>query len=131
MMGLRAFSVGVAVAVIGVCAPPAWGAFPGRDGDLVIASSGGLELVAPATGAARLICSDALVCGHPARPGFSPNGQAIAFLDTTSRRPVVVAADGSCLWCLPGKPLTTLTGSEPAFTPGDQGSRSLGTACRR
>src|SRR6516225_1749335 len=116
-MGWRAFSVGVAVAVTGVCASPAWGAFPGRDGDLVVASGGGLELVSPATGAASSICSDVLLCGHPAQPAFSPNGKAIAFRDTTSRRLVVVAADGSCLWCLLGTPLTTLTGSAAAFTP--------------
>jgi hypothetical protein len=107
--------------MIGVSASPAWGAFPGRDGDLVVATGGGLELVVPATGAASAICSDVLVCGHPAQPSFSPNGQAIAFVDTTSNRPVVVAADGSCLWCLPGRPLTTLIGSDAAFTPGGQG----------
>jgi WD40-like Beta Propeller Repeat len=117
-MGMRAFSVGVAVAVVGVCASPAWGAFRGRDGDLVVASGAGLELVSPATGTARSICSGVLVCGHPARPAFSPNGRAIAFLDTTSRRAVVVAANGSCLWCLLGRPLTARTGSVPAFMPG-------------
>jgi hypothetical protein len=31
---------------IGVCASPAWGAFPGRNGDLVVATGGGLQLVA-------------------------------------------------------------------------------------
>jgi hypothetical protein len=113
--------LGVAVAVMGVCASPAWGAFPGRDGDLVVATGGGLELVAPATGAARPICTSVVLCGHPAQPRFSPNGRAIAFVDATSHRPVVVAADGSCLWCLVGAPLTTVSGNEPAFTPGGQG----------
>jgi hypothetical protein len=78
LIRMRAFALGVTVAVIGVCASPAWGAFPGRDGDLVVATGGGLELVVPATGAASAICSDVLVCGHPAQPSFSPNGQAIA-----------------------------------------------------
>src|ERR1039458_4715722 len=121
VMGWRAFVLGVAVAVMSVCASPAWGAFPGRDGDLVVATGGGLELVAPATAAARSICSSVVLCGHPAQPSFSPNGRAIAFVDRSSHRPVVVAADGSCLWCLLGAPLRTVTGSEPAFTPGGQG----------
>ena len=110
----------MAVAVVGVCVSPARGAFPGRDGDLVVATGGGLELLVPATGAARSICTSVDLCGHPALPSFSANGQAIAFVDAASHRPVVVAADGSCLWCLLGAPLTTLTGSQPAFTPGGQ-----------
>ena len=110
----------VVVAAVGVCASPAWGAFRGRDGDLVVATGAGLELVAPGTGAASSICTDVALCGHPAQPIVSPNGRAIAFVDTASGRPVVIAADGSCLWCLMGAPLTSLTGSEPAFTPGGQ-----------
>jgi hypothetical protein len=106
----------VVVAMIAVCASPAWGAFPGRDGDLVVATASGLELVVPATGAATPICRDVVLCGHPARPSFSPNGRAIAFVDTTSHRPVVLAADGSCLWCLLGTALTGATGSAAAFT---------------
>jgi hypothetical protein len=121
MVRMRAFVLGVVVAVVGVCASPAWGAFPGRDGDLVVVTGGGLELVAPGTGAARSICTGVVLCGHPTQPHFSPSGRAIAFVDGTSRRPVVVAADGSCLWCLLGARLTSLTGSEPAFTPGGQG----------
>jgi WD40-like Beta Propeller Repeat len=113
--------LGVVVAAIGVGAPPAWGAFPGRDGELAVATGNGLELVEPATGIASLICSDVLLCGRPAQPAFSPNGQAIVFVDRTSGRPVVVAADGSCLWCLLGAPLTGRIGSEPAFMPGGQG----------
>ncbi len=111
----------VVVAVMSVCASPAWGAFPGRDGDLAVATGGGLELVVPGTGAARSICTSVVLCGHPAQPSFSPNGRAIAFVDAASDRPVVVAADGSCLWCLLGAPLTTVTGSEPAFTHGGRG----------
>ena len=119
-MGPRAFVLGVVVAAIGVSAPPAWGAFPARDGDLVVATANGLELVASGTGAASSICTDVVLCGHPAEPSVSPNGRAIAFVDTVSRRPVVIAADGSCLWCLMGEPLTTLTGSGPTFAPGGQ-----------
>ena len=121
LMGSRAFVLVVVVAVMSVCASPAWGAFPGRDGDLAVATSGGLELVVPGTGAARSICTSVVLCGHPAQPSFSPNGRAIAFVDAASDRPVVVAADGSCLWCLLGAPLTTVTGSEPAFTHSGRG----------
>jgi hypothetical protein len=120
-MGWKAFVLGVGVAVMSVCAPPAWGAFSGRDGDLVVATGGGLELVVPGMGAARSICTSVVLCGHPAQPRFSPNGRAIAFVDAASDRPVVITADGSCLWCLLGAPLTTVTGSEPAFTVGGQG----------
>jgi WD40-like Beta Propeller Repeat len=118
---MRACLLGVAVAVIGVCASPAWGAFPGRDGDLVVATGAGLELVAPGTGTARSICTSVVLCGRPTQPSFSPNGRAIAFVDQTSHRTVVVAADGSCLWCLLGARPTSLTGAEPTFTPGGQG----------
>jgi hypothetical protein len=117
---MRAFVLGVVVAVMSVCVSPAWGAFPGRDGDLVVATAGGLELVSPATGAASSICTSAVLCGQPTQPHFSPNGRAIAFVDTATHRPVVIAADGSCLWCLLGAPLTTLTGSEPAFVAGSR-----------
>jgi hypothetical protein len=103
-----------------VGAGPARAAFPGRDGDLVVASSGGLELVSPATGAASSICTSVVLCGRPAQPHFSANGRAIAFVDTTSGRPVVIASDGSCLWCLLGTRLTALTGSELAFVAGSR-----------
>jgi hypothetical protein len=71
------------------------GTFPGRDGDLVVATGAGLELVVPATGVASAVCSNVLVCRDPAQPSFSPNGQAIAFVDRTSGRPT--AASGSSL----------------------------------
>jgi len=48
------------------------------------------------------------------------SGVAIAFVDRTSERPVVIAADGSCLWCLLGTRLTALTGSDPVFTASGQ-----------
>ena len=130
-MGPRACALGVVVAVIGVCASPARGAFPGGDGDLVVATGGGLELVAPASGAVSPICTSVALCGQPAQPRFSPNGRAIAFVDRTSGRPVVVAADGSCLWCLVGARLTSLTGTEPAFTPGGAGVTVAGNGLWR
>jgi hypothetical protein len=123
--------LGVALAAIVMWAPPALGAFPGRDGDLVVATGGGLELVVPATGASSSLCPDVLICGHPAQPSFSPNGLAIAFVDTTSHRPVVIAADGSCLWCLLGTPLTNVTGSRPAFTAGGRAVTMVGSGVWR
>ena len=120
MIRMRACVLGVVVAVISVCASPAWGAFPGRNGDLVVGTGAGLELVAPGTGAARSICTGVVLCGHPAQPSVSPNGRAIVFVDGTSHRPVVIASDGSCLWCLVGAPLTSVTGSEPSFMTGGQ-----------
>jgi hypothetical protein len=110
----------VVATVLGVFAPVAWGAFPGRDGDLVVATASGLELVSPATGAARPICTEVVLCGDPEQPVFSPNGRAIAFVDARSGRLVVVGADGSCLWCLIGPPLTAAAGIAPAFMPGGQ-----------
>jgi hypothetical protein len=119
-MGLRALVLAVLVAALAVFAPVAWGAFPGRDGDLVVATGGGLELVSPVTGAAQPICTQEALCGQPTQPNVSPNGQAIAFLDATSGRLVVVSADGSCLWCLLGPHLTSVVGGRPAFMPGGQ-----------
>jgi hypothetical protein len=110
--------VAIAVSAFCVWGSPAWASFPGRDGNLVVATGSGLELVNPATGTTSSICTDAVLCGDPTEPRFSPDGRAIVFVDSGTRRPVVVAADGSCLWCLLGARLTTLTGSEPAFVPG-------------
>ncbi len=116
VMGPRALALGIVACVIGMCATPASAAFPGRDGKLVVATGTGLELVAPATGAAIAICTNATLCGRPTQPRFSPNGRAITFIDATSHRLVVVAAGGSCLWCLLGARLTTISGTRPAFT---------------
>ena len=96
------------------------GRFRDVDGELVVATGSGVELVAPGTGAAEPICTEVVLCGHPAQPRVSPNGRAIAFVDTASGRAVVVAPDGSCLWCLLGAPLTRLVGSDPGFTPGGE-----------
>jgi WD40-like Beta Propeller Repeat len=117
-VGSRAIVLGVVAAALGVWAVPAWGASGTRNGDLVVATGKGLELVNAATGAARPICTDVTLCGHPVQPSFSPNGRAIVFIDRASHRPVVIAADGSCLWCRLGPPLTKLTGSAPAFMAG-------------
>ena len=47
LMGSRAFVLVVVVAVMSVCASPAWGAFPGRDGDLAVATAAGLSWSCP------------------------------------------------------------------------------------
>lgn len=114
------FGVVTVLAVLLALAGTAQAAFPGRDGDLVVATSSGLEIVDPSTGASSTICNDAVVCGHPAQPRFSPNGEAIAFIDSRTSRAVVIAPDGSCLWCLVGPPLTTRSASKPAFTASGQ-----------
>lgn len=64
---------------------------------------------------AHRICTSERLCGHPATPRFSPNGRGIAFVDGQTGRLGVVAPDGTCLWCLVGKPLTTLRGRGPMF----------------
>lgn len=107
-----------AIAIVGWLAGPAQAAFPGRNGLLAVQPStgGGLILVEPnGTGATR-ICEQQILCGIPAEPRWSPNGHAIAFVDAASSRVGVVAPDGTCLWCLLGPPLTTLRGTEPAFS---------------
>jgi hypothetical protein len=119
-MGPRAIVFVVLVAALGVWAPSASASFPGHNGDLVVQTVNGLELVNPAAGVASPVCAAAVLCGHPTRPHFSANGQAIAFVDAATHRPVVVGSDGSCLWCLVGVPLTRLTGSESAFVRGGQ-----------
>jgi WD40 repeat protein len=111
--------VGVMAAVL---APSALAAFPGTNGLLVIAPAhgGGLQLIDPHGHGLRQICTDPGLCGSPAAPHFSPNGQQITFGDRSSGRPVVVAADGTCLWCLLGPRLNRLAGATPAYKPGGQ-----------
>jgi hypothetical protein len=111
----------LAVTIVLCACPAAFAAFPGRNGELAVQplTGGGIELVhANGTGAHR-ICTDALLCGRPVHPRFSANGQAIAFADGRSHRIAVVAADGTCLWCLLGAPLTSVAGSDPSFAGND------------
>ncbi len=115
-MGKRLILLSVVFAVFAISASSAWGAFPGRNGELVVATHNGVELVSPSTGRVTPVCTSAVLCGRPVQPRFSPNGQAIAFIDSRTSRLVVVAPDGSCLWCLLGARLTSRTGSRPAFT---------------
>jgi hypothetical protein len=111
-MGLLA-----AIAAVGLSAAPALAAFPGGNGELAVqpVTGGGVDLVSPTTGTAHEVCSDVTLCGTPTDPHFSPNGRALVFTDAASHRIVVTDSGGSCLWCLLGTPLTSVTGSGAAF----------------
>ena len=98
------------------------------DGGVLVAESlggGGLVLVDPSTGLNSPICDDPTVCGHPGQPTWSPNGRAIAFIDSSRSRVGVLDADGACLWCMGATPLTTLTAAIPRSPPTAGRSRSL------
>jgi hypothetical protein len=79
----------------------------------------GLVLAAPDGTAAVRICTHASLCGAPSAPRYSPNGQAIAFVDGHTGRPVIIAADGGCLWCLGSSRLAAGRGSDVAFVAND------------
>ena len=108
--------------MVAVLAPSALAAFPGTNGLLVIAPAHGpgLQLIDAHGHGLRQICTDPGLCGSPAAPHFSPNGQQITFGDSKSKRPVIVATDGTCLWCLLGPRLSPLAGSTPAYKAGGQ-----------
>jgi hypothetical protein len=107
---------------------PAWGGCPGRNGNLAVqpVDGGGLLVVAPQGGRVHHICVDVLLCGVPVGPRWSPDGREIVFADTSSSRVGIVAATGECLWCLLGRPLSTLHVGRPAFTA-DGGAVTLAT----
>jgi Tol biopolymer transport system component len=112
----RLVAAAAAVISLATCAS-ARAAFPGGNGDLAIqtVSGGGIELVQPDGAGGRRICTDRTLCGYPRRPRFSPNGRTIVFTDAASTAIEMVAPDGTCLWCLAGKPLTTGFGYAAAF----------------
>lgn len=93
-------------------------AFPGRNGLLAVQprSGAGIVLVAPDGSRVRRICTNALLCGRPVAPRFSPDGRAIVFDDARSLQIAIVGTDGNCLWCLLGRPLTQGFGHDPAFS---------------
>ena len=99
---------------------PALGAFPGRNGLLVgqPAVGSGLVLLDARGGGERRVCGSVVLCGHPIAPRWSPDGRDIVFADRASSRLGIVAADGTCLWCLLGARLSSVPGSRPAFTSG-------------
>lgn len=96
-------------------------AFPGRNGVLAVVPlhGNGLILATAAGAGARRICTDPALCGRPGVPRFAPDGQDIVF-DAGGGRPVVVAADGTCMWCLLGAPLSHGHAAWPAFRPSGQ-----------
>jgi Tol biopolymer transport system component len=108
-----------AVGALLLAAGPAQAAFPGRNGLLVLqpARGGGLLLTDTTGRHVQAICTGSALCGRPRTPRFGPDGLDIAFTDGLTGRPAVVAADGTCMWCLLGPPLTALTGAASALTP--------------
>ena len=108
--------------VIWLGASPAQAAFPGRNGLLAVEPSfgDGVVLVQPGGAIAGRICDQTALCGIPVKPRWSPDGRYLVFLDAPALRIGVVAADGTCMWCMLGRPLTTLRASGAAFTPDGQ-----------
>ncbi len=115
---LRIMAVLVVLLVALVAAASAQAAFPGGNGLLAVQplGGGGLILIDAHGKHRQLVCTDKTVCGQPAGPRFSPNGREIVFADAGTHSPLVLGADGTCLWCLLGNRLTSLAGSTPAFT---------------
>ncbi|HLJ03820.1 MAG TPA: hypothetical protein VKT31_10285 [Solirubrobacteraceae bacterium] len=109
------------LAVLGallLAAAPAGAAFPGTNGLLVLQPTRGVGLLLTDVHGRHMqsICTDRVLCGHPRSPRFAPDGRDIIFTDAANGRPVIVAADGTCMWCLLGPPLTKLAGMAAAFT---------------
>jgi hypothetical protein len=115
----RAAAILAALAACLVASGSAQAAFPGHNGLLAVQPLGGngIILISPHGTHRQVICTDTVLCGRATAPRFSPDGRDIVFADGKSHRPAIVAADGTCMWCLLGTPLTSLTGSAPAFTP--------------
>jgi hypothetical protein len=101
-----------------VFSAPAFGAFRGNDGLLVLQplDGPGLVLVGSHGGTARRICTESSVCGTPVAPRWSPNGREIVFDDGHSSRLEITAAQGTCLWCLSGPALPGVDGGAASFT---------------
>ncbi len=119
---LRALTPLVVGVIAAVLAPSALAAFPGTNGVLVIAPlhGPGLQLVDSHGHGLRTICTDRSLCGSPTAPHFSSDGQSVTFGNGKTGRPVIVATDGTCLWCLLGPALTTRRGNTPAFKANGQ-----------
>lgn len=103
--------------VAGWSAAPASASFPGRNGLLAIQPlhGTGIDELRPDGKFVIQICELAW-CDAATQPRWSPDGRSLAFVDASSSRVGVVAADGTCLWCLLGPPLSSLRGTSPAFT---------------
>jgi hypothetical protein len=103
-------------------AGPAQAAFPGRNGLLAVqgVSGHGVVFVQPSGAAVHTICSQTLLCGNAQQARWSPDGRYITFVDAATSKVEVVATDGTCMWCLLGRPLTPLRGTRPAFAPDGQ-----------
>ena len=119
---LRALTPLVVGVLVTATAPSALAAFPGTNGLLVGAPvhGPGLQLIDPHGHGLHTICTNRSLCGTPTAPHFSSDGQAIAFSSGKAGRPVIVATDGTCLWCLLGPALSTQKGAAPAFKANGQ-----------
>jgi hypothetical protein len=82
-------------------------------------SGPGLITVAPSGGHTTRICTQVSLCGSPSSPAWSPNGEGLAFVDRDTGRPVIVAPDGTCLWCLGAGQLTSDHGRAVQFPTND------------
>ena len=93
LRALMPLVVGVLTAAM---APSALAAFPGTNGLLVAAPvhGPGLQLIDAHGHGLHTICTNRSLCGTPTAPHFSSDGQAIAFSNGKTGRPVIVATDG-------------------------------------
>ena len=101
----------VAAVACVLCTPAAaLAAFPGRNGELVVAAAcskpaagcHGLEVVRPDGSGLRLLCPKVPACAGGQAPEWSPDGTRVAFESSLSGPlypTAVVYADGSCLEC--------------------------------
>jgi Tol biopolymer transport system component len=114
---VRSVRIVALVGLLVLSAAPARAAFPGRNGVLAVELRGGdVALVRQDGQVERLLCSVAALCGVPLEPRWSPDGTRLVVVDGSGSRIEILGADGSCLWCLLGAPVTTFRGSRPAFT---------------
>jgi hypothetical protein len=125
-----AWVITLALLLLVVAAVPAWAAFPGRDGRLVVepANGHGLLLVGANGAHPRQICVVKGLCDPAIDPVWSADGSEIAF--GSPRRdggspynggPSVIYPDGSCLACpvpIPVEEPYAPPGWEPKFGVG-------------
>jgi hypothetical protein len=112
-------TVAATAVALGAALPSgALAAFPGRDGELVVAPArgSGLLLVGPNGNGGHLVCTDIKRCGRPVWPRWSPDGREIVFEDAASGAIETLRAGGTCVSCVGSSAPATPKGSHPAFT---------------
>jgi Tol biopolymer transport system component len=124
------FGFAAAVVAISLSAASAQATFPGRNGILAVqgVSGIGIEYVQPTGAVVRVLCSQTLLCGNAQEARWSPDGRNLVFVDAATARIEVVSSNDTCMWCLLGRPLTTLRGSRPAFAPDGQSVSFAGSS---